>query len=331
MAWFTVQYRGADGKTESVQIESADRAGVFAELKKRGISAVRIEDGPVKNKRRKAQAADVKSKSKQLFSVAIVSLIVGLVCLLIWFIGEDVPEVLEKTKNIEKPMTAQPKQAPKPARQDIVTKPDPVVKTNFVNGVWYDEKGRPHYKPARIIHSGSNTVINGKAWVPPRQIFHRVSEVELDRVLSAKPGERIIGDTNWKLFDQDIRAALIEPIKIEPDDTEEEVARKEAVRAAKKELAAAIGEGESPSEILRATRDEVNKLADLYDNLNRSLYELKTSEETSEEDMELAIEAANKMLESNRIYSKRFRTPAELRAKEDEARQRKLLKQNSKQ
>ena len=48
MAWFTVQYRGPGGKTESVQIDAADRAGVFAELKKRGISAISVREGAAK-------------------------------------------------------------------------------------------------------------------------------------------------------------------------------------------------------------------------------------------------------------------------------------------
>ena len=105
MAWFTVQYRGADGKTESVQIESADRPGVFAELKRRGITAIRVEEakGKVKPaKQRQAKSSGTgSSKSRGLIAGAIV-VALGLCALLFvsrgLFDGEKDTEPKKPTK-----------------------------------------------------------------------------------------------------------------------------------------------------------------------------------------------------------------------------------------
>lgn len=178
-------------------------------------------------------------------------------------------------------------------------KPKEVI-TNFVNNVWRDDKGRPHYKVARTIRPGQKTVINGKPWVPEKPIFHHASEVELDVLLSRKPGERIFGEVNWNAFKKDLPTALVEKIEILPDDTPEIIERKQAVMDAKNELIAAIKAGEDPVEILKSSRDEVNKLADIRDNLLSTVAELK-QQGASEEEIEDAVSAANAMLKEYNI------------------------------
>ena len=93
MAWFTVQYRGPDGKNESVQIEAADRAGVFAELKKRGISAVRVEEskGKVKPaKPRQAKPAEIKDSSMRGVLAGLIAIF--LVGVSVWLAMRKSPE-----------------------------------------------------------------------------------------------------------------------------------------------------------------------------------------------------------------------------------------------
>jgi len=189
----------------------------------------------------------------------------------------------------------------------------PAVVTNFVNGVWYDPEGRPHYKPARTIVVGSKTIINGKPYVPPRQLFSHPSEVEMDRILSCQPGERIIGETNWKLFERDFPAALVDSIEIDPQDTEDEIARKNAVKEAKSNLAQAIKNGEDAVTIMKEAQQDMNRLADLYDNLNVEIAEAKMKGEMGDDEIELYVEAANKMLEKNQIFGKKILSPRMIR------------------
>lgn len=196
--------------------------------------------------------------------------------------------------------------------------------TNFVNDVWHDEKGRPHYKVARVIRPGQRTVINGRPWRPERPVFHHPSEVELDIVLSRRPGERIFGDVNWRAFERDLPKALADRIEILPDDTPDVIARKEAVMEAKKELLAALRDGEDPSEILKAARDDVNRLADVRDNLLVTVAELK-QEGASEQEIEDAVAAANRMLEAHGI-DQPLVSPRTMRERAEAAKQRRMQK-----
>ena len=45
---FSVKYRKADGTLDSLEVEAASRGAVFPELEKRGIKAIRVDDGSVK-------------------------------------------------------------------------------------------------------------------------------------------------------------------------------------------------------------------------------------------------------------------------------------------
>lgn len=219
-------------------------------------------------------------------------------------------------KKVEKPVAA-----PKEEK--------PVVVTNFVNNVWYDEKGRPHYKVARSIRPGQRTIINGKPWVPEKPVFHHPVEVELDVLLSRRPGERIFGDVNWKAFERDLPAALSSKIEILPDDTEDIIERKKLVAAAKKELIEAMKAGESPTEILKASRDDINRLADMRDNLQGAIAEMR-QEGASEDEIEDAVKAANMLLQEKNIDYPII-SPKTMRERGEAAKLRKLQRMQERQ
>ena len=50
---FTVTYRSKDGKMDQMSIEASDRGAVFAELSRRGISAVRVDERVGKDENRR--------------------------------------------------------------------------------------------------------------------------------------------------------------------------------------------------------------------------------------------------------------------------------------
>lgn len=205
----------------------------------------------------------------------------------------------------------------------------PAVVTNFVNNVWYDEKGRPHYKVARSIRPGQRTIINGKPWFPEKPVFHHPVEVELDVLLSRRPGERIFGDVNWKAFERDLPAALSSKIEIFPDDTDDIIERKKLVAAAKKELIEAMKAGESPTEILKASRDDINRLADMRDNLQSAIAEMR-QEGASEDEIEDAVKAANMLLQEKNIDYPII-SPKTMRERGEAAKLRKLQRMQERQ
>lgn len=325
---FEVKYRNKQGATDYMRVDAESRSGVFAILKERGISAIQVTEAKGKAKPRKATntGAPMSGAVKGLAALVVVC-IIGAVAYLI--VSQDAPKPAVEEKEVEK--KAIEEVVPEIVNEEVVETPKdvpPVVVTNYnAKGVWYDDKGRPHYKPARVVYMGSNTVINGKAWTPPRRLFSHPSELELDRVLSAKPGERIIGETNWRLFARDLQDALIDPIRFDEEDTAEEIQRKKDVIQAKKELAGMIGDGVDPCEVLRQAQDDLNKLANLYDDLNKTLYEARTSGELTEEEIDDYVAAANKMLESKGIFARKFYTPSEIREKAEAAKMRRYLNQ----
>ena len=236
-------------------------------------------------------------------------------------------EPSKKTRQIKTTLQTQKRESIPANTPENVSSPEETtneVVTNFVNNVWHDEKGRPHYKVARVIRPGQNTIINGKPWRPEKPVFHHPSEVELDVVLSRRPGERIFGDVNWRAFKQDLEKALVDKIEILPDDTPEIIERKQVVMEAKKELIEAIKAGEDPVEILKATREDVNRLADIRDNLQVVIAEMK-QEGASEEEIEEAVEAANHLLKQNNI-DKPLVSPKTMRERGEAAKLRKLQK-----
>lgn len=300
MTW-NVTYRNKSGKKDCLVVEAASRSELFEVLKKQGITPISIQ-GNAKVPRRKI------SVSKSLIkTIAIGVLLLICAAVFTFFISSRDNEVT--LKPTEKPKSLNTRQN-EPIKRDVATITEkesekepvekPAVVTNFVNNVWYDDKGRPHYKVARTIRPGQKTIINGKPWVPEKPVFHHPVEVELDVLLSRRPGERIYGDVNWKAFERDLPAALKNQITISPDDSDDIVERKKLVMAAKKELIEAMKAGESPTEILKASRDDVNKLADIRDNLQNVIAEMR-QEGASEEEIEETVKNANTLLKQYNI------------------------------
>ena len=82
---FSVTYRGKDGKQDVIQIAAEDRQGVFQELAKRGISAVRIEETTGKVKTRKNAAPKKSGKSPAVGKGLVAGLLVVAVAVVAWY------------------------------------------------------------------------------------------------------------------------------------------------------------------------------------------------------------------------------------------------------
>lgn len=296
----------------------------------------RAENAQVREKSpqstRSSASKSLSPKAKTLICAFLV-LLASAVALYFYF---SAPECAENPRNAApktrtrasfKPSTNTVKKVEKPVASPKEEKP--AVITNFVNNVWHDEKGRPHYKVARSIRPGQKTIINGKPWVPEKPVFHHPVEVELDVLLSRRPGERIFGDVNWKAFERDLPTALSTEIKILPDDTDDIIERKKLVAAAKKELIEAMKAGESPTEILKASRDDINRLADMRDNLQSTIAEMR-QEGASEDEIEDAVKAANMLLQNKNIDYPII-SPKTMRERGEAAKLRKLQRMRERQ
>ena len=128
MTW-NVTYRGKDGRQETIQIEAADRQGVFDELAKRGISAIRVEEAKGKVKPRKAAAS--KGGSSGLFKgifVGSIIVIAGIVALVVMRPNVEDEEPAEQKAKPKGGITEVTPSAPSQVRAEPVeekTKPEP--------------------------------------------------------------------------------------------------------------------------------------------------------------------------------------------------------------
>ena len=88
-----VYYRDKNGSKASVVIEAEDRSGVFAELKKRGISAISVSEGTSNKKPRKVASSGAPFKGRGLIAAAIVVLVAGIAA---WWMWPEEKKVMEE-------------------------------------------------------------------------------------------------------------------------------------------------------------------------------------------------------------------------------------------
>ena len=131
MKTFSVTYRGKDGRQTVVEIEAEDRQGVFPELAKLGISAIRVEEA--KGKKTQKPRKDGGNKGTiGAFKGIIAGAVVVVGAFVAWFVlspnAEELVEKKEKTKDKIVEVTpaqavpmSQPKaeEPPKPVEEEI--------------------------------------------------------------------------------------------------------------------------------------------------------------------------------------------------------------------
>lgn len=313
---FSVTYRGNDGKPSVIQIAAEDRQGVFQELAKRGISAVRIEETTGKAKTRKPAVPKKSGKSPAVGKGLVAGLLVVAVAVVAWYFlsatKTDAPEENKSKKQAKiaevTPVKALPAKAEEP-------KPEPVQMVTNRHGKVVQKKKPETYVDA----AGVERYVKGNGRVPlknPEKYlvksvvhpnaypdFKHDSENEIANLLTIENGGMIFGDREYdKRFEQDFLQALMEPVEITEEDSEEDRRIKENVEAAKHEIAERIKQGENLGDILTAERDEIRRLAQYKQQMEEIFHEqISTGEIQTEQDLDDFCKAVNTMLESKGI------------------------------
>ena len=144
---------------------------------------------------------------------------------------------------------------------------------------------------------------------PPRVIKHRESDKKPRRfvydseeliadLLEIEPGTLMFGELPYgKRFNEDFKQAIMQKVKINPEDDEYTVALKKQVQAVKDDFKQILIDGGDVGEEMRKARNELKELGMYKETLKRELFALRNSGEYSSDDMKDFIEAANKMLE----------------------------------
>lgn len=125
-------------------------------------------------------------------------------------------------------------------------------------------------------------------------LFKHDSENFISGVLTAVPGDRFLTDDVSSGFDKDFAASLKDKIEILPDDSEDVIAQKKAVIAAKESLAKCLEKGQSPADVMSDLMKDLNEVADYRDKLKENVNLIL--KEGTEEDVRLYVEESNRNL-----------------------------------
>lgn len=300
MVW-TVTYRSNGGAQETTTLEAESRSALFDELKKRGISAIRVEEGG-KIARKSASAIKVPGAFKGILAGIIVVSVLAFAIALFFYPKANKPVAVEDPKDSKKLVEEPSAPMEQPKTASAITN---VVEKKIDDDKYRDERGILRFKatgtraydpdrPTRKINL--NMGADGKPLYKPSPFKNR-AENEIYRLIKAEPGQQLFGARKYdERFEAEYKKSLETPIIIDKDDDEETIAAKNAMNEAKIEINERMRNGESLAEILDSTRSELKRLADLKRDLSKEVLSAVNNPELSERDVELYLEAANKML-----------------------------------
>ena len=307
MMTYTITYRNKDGRQEQMQIEAPDRSAVFAELSKRGISAIRVEEATGKVKPLKPASANGKKAPaviKGLVAGAIVVVAAGAA----WYFLSPKAETPVRENKGKKPgkiaETTPPPVSPAKAGEPAIKHTKPIRKWEFPVSRT-NELSDAELRKWKVMHRPPPGYTNDTARTEPPPtyaIFNHHSENEIACLLTLRPGETLVGTPTYgKRFKEDFLKSCEEPIVITEEDTPEQAELKRVMNETKIDLRARMAKGEDLGQILLDTRAEYQRLAAYRQSLESEINELKKNDSLSMEDIDDFISAANKMLEAKGI------------------------------
>lgn len=260
MKQWTVTYREKSGLKTSVVIEAEDRAGVFAELKQRGINAISITEGAVKAKRNATGGV-----SKGVWGVVAAVVVVALIGV-VWMVmpkeeGKTTPskEVATsiKVKKEEVPLVSlNNTEEESPVVTNTSNQASVVKKEEESLGLWL---GVPVVKK-EVVTNGTYVVStyytkDGKSHKHYHNTRDEILPSGVDQILAIMTqGDDGLGAPPLPLMtnlENEIADALKKDIVIKDSDSDEIKAMKERVKSARKELMELMAQGVSPEEIVK--------------------------------------------------------------------------------
>lgn len=294
---FCVRHRTSNGVITETTIEAADRNGVFAELSRRGITAISVSEGEAKLTKRHSHSAKKSSGAsgnlwKWCAGVS-AALIVGAGVYL--FLQSGMGQSEDTTFTDKGKIVSQlPAKAGKNGKiTDVTTAALPTevdaddISKNATNGIASAAMSKSSGK-FRIVRRN-----NGK------KLFHNVADVYISRLVNSTPGSGVIGTMNYDRFAEQLKRALTQPITIDEDDTPEEVAKKQAVIETRAELKKMLDDGVDVSKVMREAESEMRRLWNYRRTLHLELAKAHKEGAFNSKDMRDYIDVANKMLTDN--------------------------------
>ena len=247
---------------------------------------------------RKVQRAKTPSLKRGVIAGLAVAVPVVAICVFLFSGGEKEQDAASaKERGRIKEVT--PAAAPKP----LMPKPGMVLSTNRFGKVTEhpptNQWGHPwHWGPNKKLHPAHTSRIDRASLPLYERVFQNSADRHIAGLLVIEPGTDLIGsDEPSPWFLKSFERSLKEPVLVTHDDDEETKALKRAVNETKAELKARMDAGEDIVKILTDTRKELRELGAYREELKKMINETARKKETTREDAEDIVNAANKMLE----------------------------------
>ena len=309
MNW-SVTYRAKDGGQTVGVFEAESREALFKVLESKGISAIRIE------RKNNVKVRRMPVSSKRIIAWMTICIAAALSALFAWKLSDrsgndtDRPENVRKDSRISEVRPAT--NLPKTTQAEVVVKDDDLgfrtnrfgeVVTRVKPETYVDARGVLRYK------NGNARVPNPDDFKNPIRIerstglphFNHPVEAEIATLISAEPGEPIVGEISYRGFDDDFVNSLLEKIEFSEEDSDYDREVKQGVIEVKKDLAERIKNGEDLVQILKDARSELMRSAEYKAQIGELVHEQLLNPNVSDDELKDTIAAANKILESKGI------------------------------
>ena len=229
------------------------------------------------------------------FAVAAM-LLAGVGAWFLWPSAENADEAIptpKKPAQIKeaKPATVSKAENPAPeSPKPVDPNARPTKVGEMVNGYVMLPSGRIHRRIGAVTNS-----IAGRP-KPHYHIFKHRTDNEIASYLSLQPGDVIVGTRRYTgNFARQFMESLKDPIEVAPDDTPEQARLKRDVAAARQQLKEAYYRGEDIEQMMIATRNELQDLMRVKNSM-RKLFNEEAAKCRTEEDVDVMLQACNKML-----------------------------------
>lgn len=296
---FCVRHRAKDGSIAETTIEAADRNGVFAELARRGISAISVTEGEAKlAKGRRDGLVQRRSGSdgRLLLALSVLLILVVVGGGIWWFIRRDATpqgEPTRKTKGLIASHAPSAAGGETDGAAGAASAASTVATSATLSDVAISNETASAAAPKpnkkfRIVRPNKG-----------KKLFHNVADVYISRLVNSTPGSGVIGTMNYDRFAEQLTRALAQPITIDEDDTPEEVAKKQAVIETRAELKQMLDDGVDVAKVMQEAESEMRRLWDYRRSLHLELAKAHKEGTFNSVDMRDYIDAANKMLTDN--------------------------------
>lgn len=261
---YTYTYRDEKGAVRTGTVEAANRAALFSELKRRGVSPLSVREGSGKAVSREASGVSRKTVWGVLAGIALIG------TLALVFVGRTGSASPEKNVSMKKDRSAVAKEKAGSRKMSEIHTVHPIANKSLVSPAKPATTNviTPEVQIPELPSIGTNLPPQGALLPPPT--FETASDQVIAMALQADEHGMAPMPLS-KDLEREFLESLKKDIEILETDDEQTRALKESVRATRAEIKKLIGEGMSFNQVMQEHQKLVNENAKIRDDATLEL------------------------------------------------------------